>query len=92
MKVTQYFPAFFEGFDKTETEVSTLRELLALDFIAHSTRLDGFYRFSLSRNTENDFHLLLAEFDAGRRWHVIARLEGKDLDPFRGLPNFDPPK
>ena len=35
-------------------------------------------------------HLLLAEFEHGRRWYVIAYLEGEDLDPFAGLSNINP--
>jgi hypothetical protein len=91
MKVSQHYPTFFEGFPVVEAEVGTLLELVGLDFIAAWPLKPGFYRFSLERNAAPDYHLLLAEFEEGRKWYVVARLEGEDLYPFRVLPPFDPP-
>ena len=103
IKVTQHHPAFFEGFDNWTGEVTTLEELLALEFIARWREAPEFYRFSLQRDyVSRDYFapgdppqtisLLIAEVKEGREWWVVAKLEGEDLYAFGRLPEFGPSK
>jgi len=100
IKVSQYRPAFFEGFDNWEGEVGTLEELLDVGFIARWKDAPGFYRFSLQRHyVSRDYFargdppesisLLMAELREGREWWVVAKLEGEDLAAFAALPEFE---
>jgi hypothetical protein len=101
IKVNQYRPNFFEGFDNWSGEVETLEGLLEVAFIARWKDAPEFYRFSLHRNYCPRDHfapgdppasisLLLAELKEGREWWVVAKLEGEDLSPFGRLPEFVP--
>jgi hypothetical protein len=101
IKVTQYYPSFFEGFNAWSGEVGTLEELLAIGFIARWTEMPEFYRFSLHRHYVPQDHfgpndppenisLLMAELKGGREWWVVAKLEGEDLNAFGRLSEFAP--
>jgi len=70
MKVRQYRPACFTGFENEEAEANTLEELVEIPWVARWMRDEGFYRLSVSCNT------LMAEMDGGRHWYVIAFLDG----------------
>jgi hypothetical protein len=101
IRVSQYHPSFFEGFDNWTGEVETLEELLGLEFVARWTGLPEFYRFSLQRDyvaqdyfapgdPPRSISLLIAEVKEGREWWVVAKLEGEDLYAFGRLPEFVP--
>lgn len=81
MRVRQHIPNFAEGFEPEKTYVFTADELERLEFIHNWTQHQMFYRFAVHRHYyrhEDDIHLMLAEFDGGKEWWVIAYLEGED--------------
>ena len=83
MKVTQHRPAFFEGFENEVIEVNTKEELLNIKFIKNFSEQPNFYRYSITDNC------LMAEFENGKKWWVVAHLEDFDsLD----LPKWQPPE
>ena len=93
MKVRQHIPTFFSGFDQQEAEVNTLEELQALEFVQRWTTLPGFDRFSVELNygaPEVPCHLLMAEFNEGKKWWVVAYLSGQ-TDLVQHLPEWRPP-
>jgi len=95
LKVTEHHPAYVEGFPRWQGEVKSLLELVNIKFIERWVMQPNFYRLSLSRNPHgtSNYHLLMAEFDGGKVWWVVAKLEGEDLSPFSGLPSWQaPPK
>lgn len=83
MRYTQYRPAFFDGFDAENGEVSTLAELLAVPFIASWGEEPSFHRFSVSEY-ESGKHTLLCELQEGRTWFVVAWVS----EPFDELPRW----
>jgi hypothetical protein len=93
--VKQYRPAFFEGFTDQEANVRTPEELLALEWVSNFMRgsAEKFYRFSISHPyTEYPtYHNLMAEYDEGRRWLVVANLSGDpEEDFFKYFPTWHP--
>jgi hypothetical protein len=92
VKIHQYRPAFFVGFENYVGELGSLAELHALEFLQGIQTDPDFYRFSLHRHYVGDIHMLLAELSQGRKWWVMAYLEGSDLEPFNELPEWQPPE
>jgi hypothetical protein len=94
VKVTEYHPAFVESSEIWQGEIKSLPELVKIKFIERWICEPNFYRLSLSRNPHGtpNYHLLMAEFDRGKVWWVVAKLEGEDLAPFSGLPNWHAPE
>jgi hypothetical protein len=95
VKVIQHIPSSFEGFEPENHEVKNERELLALPFIARWKENPKFHCFSLDRNywppkgtLGEPVHLLMAEFDQGYEWWVVAKLTGEDGLEFAGLPDW----
>jgi hypothetical protein len=99
IKVSQYRPNFFEGFDNWTGEVGTLEELMGVEFIARWAEAPEFSRFSLQRgyclrdyfapgDPPETISLLMAELKEGREWWVVAKFEGEDLSAFASLPDF----
>lgn len=94
--VRQYRPAFFEGFQDAETDVESAAQLLALDWIQNFTTGEGehFYRFSISHPYSDypQYHNLMAEYDNGRKWLVVANLQGDpDHELFKEFPKWHHP-
>jgi hypothetical protein len=85
MKVLQYIPAFIEISAPFAGEVQSLAELTGLDFVARFWREPGFYQFSKTPAAEGDDYLLMAEFEEGARWYVVARLSGADVEVRTGV-------
>ena len=81
--VTQYRPAFFEGFENAEADISTASELLALPFIDDWIKGPLFERSCISHPyTEYpEYHNLIAECKDGTHW-VVARLSGDPKEAF----------
>ena len=69
IKVTQYRPAFFEGFENHIVEVDSKDELLDIEFVKGFKENPDFHRYSLSTNK------LMAEYKNGEEWWVVAFLE-----------------
>ncbi len=79
--ITQYRPAYFDGFDTRVDEVNSTAELLALPYVARWTTEPAFHRFSQSANH------LMAELKGGREWWVVAIIGGGDVG-FPDLPTW----
>jgi len=67
MKIRQYRPAFFEGFETETAEFSTIEELEAIPFVKRHTNAADHHRLSLTRD-----NTLMAEFQGGKRWLVVG--------------------
>lgn len=82
MRVRQHIPSFVDGVEPVKTYVFTAAELERLEFIHRWTEQQMFHRFAVHRHYyqrhDEDLHLMLAEFDHGHKWWVIAYLEGDD--------------
>ena len=82
MKIRQYRPAYFEGFETKEAEFETLEELEAIPFVRAHTGQADHHRLSLTRSHWGVCSLM-AEFDGGRKWLVVGFITGgrPDLPP-----------
>jgi len=96
MKVRQYRPAFFEGFENWEGQVNSWPELVALKWVENFALQPKFRQFSLHRHYYDEpdgvvsWHHLMAEYDDGREWWIVANLIGtkEELEAFNALPNW----
>lgn len=68
MKIRQYRPAFFEGFENETCEFSTLEEMKYIPWVKGFTEIKNFHRFSYSDNH------LMAEYREGKEWWVVGTL------------------
>lgn len=74
MKVNQYRPAFFQGFENEQYEFFSVEELLSIPFISNFSSDPNFYRFSVFGN------MLMAEYRGGREWWVVANFENPNIE------------
>lgn len=81
MKIRQYRPSYFEGFENETCEFSNLEELLSIPWVKNF-QSEYFHRFSYSQNK------LMAEYHEGKEWWVAGMLEGIP----EGLPKWEPVK
>jgi len=93
MLVTQYRPSFFEGFENEVNELDTVAEILKLDYIKKWSMHNDFHQFSASPHGEKDgikIYTLIAEFNEGRVWWVVAYIESTTVpDLPTWIPNED---
>jgi hypothetical protein len=82
--IERYIPDAIEIDETDIVEFTTLQELLAIPFVAQFHRDVDFYRFS--RLSWGSLWALMAEFDQGRRWHLVGLMTGPPPD----LPLFQP--
>lgn len=78
--ITQYRPAYFEGFENETVQFENLDEVFGIPWVKKFANDANFYRFSISENH------LMAEYRDGREWWVV----GKFLDPNVALPKWAP--
>jgi len=78
MKLTQYRPAFFSGFD-TEVVEDWDGDPLSVPWVASWARDPKFHRFSVSKPN------LMAELDGGKTWWVVGIIDGGTPE----LPTWD---
>lgn len=78
--ITQYRPAFFEGFENETAEFDSLKSLMEIPFVKGFSDGKGFYQFSYSDE------MLMAEFHEGTEWLVVGRMR----EPVLGLPKWYP--
>jgi hypothetical protein len=78
-KITQYRPAFFEGYENATVEFKSAEELLNIPWVANFANRPDFHKFSVS-----DEHLM-AEYRGGREWWVVGLLD----KPVAELPKWD---
>jgi len=86
MKIRQYRPAFFEGFETLTVEFKDTAELLAVPFVkSFSKNMKGSTFLKYSRADEH----LMAEYMEGKKhtWYIVGTLIGikNKLD----LPRFE---
>lgn len=86
MKIVQHIPSFFDGWEPLEAQVSDWGAIIALPWIEQTTTLPGWSHWSLTRCYGGwpDKHLLVAEFDQGQKWYVIAKIVA-NLEELKGL-------
>lgn len=85
----QYRPAFFEGFENIEGVADDTDELLATNFIARWGEHPGFHRFSLSHENQEPPFNLMAEYNEGKEWWVVALLWPEHNNELT-LPDWEP--
>lgn len=88
MRVREHIPGFVTGFEAQTADVDSVDALLALDWIK---RWDAplqwpFHRFSVAGGEGNT---IMAEYDEGRRWYVVAYLPD-ELPEWLTLPKWEP--
>lgn len=95
MRVRQHVPSFVDGVDPEKTYVFSPEELERLEFVRRWKDQQMFYRFAIHRHyyqsSGEDTHLMLAEFDHGKQWWVVAYLRGPDsLKILAKYPDWEP--
>lgn len=80
--ITQYRPAFCEGFENEVVSFSTLDELMAIPFVKRFSDDKGFHRFSLCPDSDN---ILMAEYNNGFNWWIVGRFQS----PVPELPKWE---
>lgn len=89
MIAKQYRPNFFDGFEKNESHFSSTDELLEIDWVKNFTNDDNFHRFSLSRDKRGTHnHTLMAEYNDGFEWWVVAFINEEDISGIDDLPEW----
>lgn len=78
MKIKQYRPNYYSGFENEEVEFNSVDELLNISWVKSFSEDKSFYRYSIS-----DEHLMV-ECNNGYDWYVIGMLDA----PFNGLPKW----
>lgn len=71
-EITQYRPAFFEGFENETVDFDNLEDLLKIPFVANFTTNRGFNRFSVSGQ------MLMAEYHNGKKWLVVGYIKNPE--------------
>jgi hypothetical protein len=79
MKIIQYRPNYYSGYENKEVEFSTLEELLNISWVKSFSDDEYFYRYSCSDG------YLMAECNKGYDWHVIGSLSCPSIS---GLPKW----
>lgn len=78
MKIKQYRPNYYSGFDNEEADFNSVDELLNISWVKNFSNDRSFYRYSVSDDT------LMAECNNGYDWYVVGILDS----PVSGLPNW----
>jgi hypothetical protein len=85
VEVRQHIPNFCSGADPQTMRVESWQEVRRLDWVDLWSKDPGFHRYSVDRHCYPR-PLLMAEFNGGREWYVLAYLS-EDL---RELPAWKP--
>lgn len=72
-KITQYRPAFFDGFKNDVVSFNMKKELLEIPFVKNFSNDDDFSHYAISKN------LLMCVCCGGMEWWVIGALEHPEL-------------
>lgn len=74
MEFTQHVPNSCDIGDQKPIRIKgTIQEILNHEWVNKWTKLSDFYRFSVSRVSDNLGHLMM-ESDEGYKWWVVGRL------------------
>lgn len=99
MKVEQYMPSFFSGFEKKQTHFENSQQLLDIDWVKNFSKNAKFHRFSISRYHYDggSNHTLMAEYKNGFEWCVVAIIKDQDISEIDDIPEWEtkyekPPK
>ena len=92
MKAEQYRPNFFSGFEKKENYFSNTKELLNIEWIKDFSNHNNFHTFSLNRDKTMNNHTLMAEYDNGCKWYVVAFIKEKNIKDLNDLIEWKPKK
>lgn len=89
MKAKRYRPDFFEGWEDEVICFNTLEELINTSWVTSFSNHPNFYRFSISRKYAPSKSIyLMAEYDNGRKWYVVAIISEYDLELLKDLPEW----
>ena len=91
MEAEQYRPNFFSGFEQEKNHFNNSNELLNIDWIKNFAKNDNFHRFSIKRDKHagKPQHVLVAEYDNGFRWWVVALIRDKDISRIDDVPEWE---
>ena len=89
-QIKQYRPGFFTGFENAVKEFNSLEELLALDFVDNFKKLPEnissnkelhphFHQFSISTQSGDFPHILMAEYKGGSEWWVVGYINETEI-------------
>jgi hypothetical protein len=81
MRIVQYRPNYFTGFENEEYQYSTVEELFSIDFVKRFSMSEDFVRYSIFDNYGIS-HSLMAEYNDGieHYWYKIANLYDNKLE------------
>ena len=89
MKALRYRPSFFTGWEDEIVYFNTLEELINTSWVISFSNHPNFYRFSIDRKYAPSSNInLMAEYDNGRNWYVVAIISEYDLELLKGLPEW----
>lgn len=93
--ITQYRPAFFDGFENEVNEFNSVEELLRIPWVKQFSNgeVKNFHRYSVSMPNkkwgESKCHLM-AEYDNGAVWWVVGKMDENEI--IEELPKWEAPK
>ena len=89
----QHRPAYFEGFENQEGDVPDFEQLLKMEFVNNFGLDPKFHRYSIGSSIETprgEMSTLMAEYNEGKKWLVVAYLWPQDEDELEALPKWEP--
>jgi len=97
MKVEQHIPNFCDEFKLAQSYFTNTKELLNIKWIKSFASDKNFYRFSIHRDvsemldkSDKPQHTLMAEYENGLTWWVIAFIRNKNISGINDLPEWKP--
>ena len=75
-KIKQHIPASIDG-DRLTIEFNTQKELMNIPFVKNFSKLEGFYRYSIS-SSGGFSPLLMCELRDGYDWWVVGFIDSMD--------------
>ena len=92
MKAEQYRPNFFSGFEQSKNDFNTTEELLNIEWVKSFKEDPNFHQFSITRDEsgilDKPQHTLMAEYENGFKWWVVAFIRDKDISGIKDLPEW----
>ena len=90
MKAEKYTPTYFSGDEQKQDFFNNSEQLLNIEWIKSFKEHDNFHRFSLIRDkSDSPKHTLMAEYDKGFSWWVVAYIKDKDISGIDDLPEWE---
>lgn len=93
MIAERYTPTFVDDPIPSHVEFNNKEELFNIDWVKNFAKRENFHRFSMSRQ-KGDWprkpqHSLMAEYDNGYEWWVVAHIRDKDISAIDDIPNIE---